>query len=122
MATATPKAPARRPKSKPAAKGADGTTLEYLLKAVEDMDRAREHAGKDMRTALDAVMERVGDMVGDIRKRAERDAGDWHKTLEHTTEDMRRELARRAVRAQQTPDALDELATEIARRKAQLER
>jgi hypothetical protein len=122
MATATKKAPARHPKGKPAAKRGDSTTVEYLLKAIEDMNHAREHAGKDMRAGLDALMESVGEMVGDMRKRAEHEAADGQKTLEHTTEDMRRELARRAVRAQQTPDALDDLAAEITKRKAQLDR
>jgi uncharacterized protein YicC (UPF0701 family) len=119
MATATTKAPARRAK-KAAGKRADSTTLEYLQKAIEDMDHAREHAGKDVRAALDGVMEHVRGLVGDMRKRAENEATDWQHTLEHTTEEMRRELARRAVRAQQTPDALDELAAEITTRKAQL--
>jgi hypothetical protein len=122
MATATKKTPTRHHKSKPAAKRGDSTTVEYLLKAIEDMNHAREHAGKDMRAGLDALMESVGEMVGDMRKSAEHEAADWQKTLEHTTEDMRRELARRAVRAQQTPDALDDLAAEITKRKAQLDR
>lgn len=121
MATTKAKAPARRPAKKKAAHAADGaTTLEYLQKAIEDIDKARAHAGKDMKASLDTAMDRMREMAGDFRKRAEEEATDWQKTIEGTTEEMRRELGRRAVRAQQSPDALTELAAEIRKRETEL--
>lgn len=65
-------------------------------------------------------MERMSDIASGLRKRAEDEAADWQMMLEHTTEEMRRDLGGRAVRAQQTPDALAELAAAIKKRKAQL--
>ena len=61
----------------PAKKAADGaTTLEYLQKAIEDIDHARDHAGKDMKSNLDAAVDRMKDIAGDLRKRAEDEAAD----------------------------------------------
>lgn len=121
MATTTTKTPVRRPKSTPTTKHVDGaTTLEYLQQAIEDIDHARQHASRELRSNLDAAMERMSDIASGLRKRAEDEAADWQMMLEHTTEEMRRDLGGRAVRAQQTPDALAELAAAIKKRKAQL--
>ncbi|MFP5364338.1 MAG: hypothetical protein ACLGI5_16585 [Thermoleophilia bacterium] len=121
MATATTKAPARRPARDSAAKPADGaTTLEYLQRAIADIDQARTHAGKDMKSTLDGTIDRMKELASDFRRRAEDEAADWQKTIENTTEDMRRELARRAIHAQQSSDALSELSAEIKKRKAEL--
>ena len=121
MATTKAKAPAKRPAKKKAAHAADGaTTLAYLQKAMEDIDQARVHAGKDMKSSLDTAMDRMKEMATDLRDRAEEEASDWQKTIENTTEDMRRELGRRAVRAQKSPDALTELANEITKRQTEL--
>jgi hypothetical protein len=117
MATTTTKAPSKRT-AKRAADGA--TTLEYLQKAIDDIDCARRHASKDMKGGLDSVMDRMKDLVDDFRKRAEDEAADFQKSIEDTTEDMRRELARRAIRAQRTSDALTELTSEIRKRRADL--
>ena len=122
MATTT-KRPSKKTPARTASKRPDqATTVEFLQRAIEDLDHARTHAGKDMKSAIDAAMERMKDLTVDLRKRAEDEASDWQKTIEDTTEDMRRELGRRAVRAQQTPDALSELAAEIEKRNAELAR
>jgi len=119
---------------KAAAKSGNGaSTLEYLQHAIEDIDHARQHAVTEVRSALDAALDRLSSAAGDLRTRAEGEASelrqraddqtaDWQKSLEGATEDMRRDLARRAVRAQQTPEALTELSTEIRRRREQLKR
>lgn len=117
MATTPTKAPAKK-KTPQERDGA--TTLEYLQKAIEDIDHAREHASKDMRSSLDSAVDRMKDIAGDLRKRAEDEAADFQKTIEDTTEEMRRELARRAIRAQRSPDALKDLSAEIKKRKADL--
>jgi len=72
-------------------KQADGAkTLEYLQHAIQDLDRAREHADKELRSDLDTAMGRMREIVGDFRKRAEDDVAEWPETLEHTTEDRSR--------------------------------
>ena len=71
-------------------------TTANLQKAIEDLDHARAHAGKDVKSNLDTAIDRMKDVATDFRKRAEDEAGDWQKTIENTTEDMRRELAGRA--------------------------
>jgi len=117
MATTPTKAPARKKTSQ----RRDGaTTLQYLQKAIEDIDHAREHAGKDMRSSLDTAVDRMKDIAGDLHKRAEDEAAEFQKTIESTTEEMRRELGRRAIRAQRSPDALKDLSAEIRKRKADL--
>ena len=121
MATTTKK-PAKKMPARTKKHTDEATTVEFLQRAIEDLDQARSHAGHDMRAAIDSAMERMKDLVADFRKRAEDEASDWQKTIAETTEDMRREFARRAVRAQQTPDALSELAAEIKKRNAELAR
>jgi hypothetical protein len=59
MATATKKPPAR----KKAAKG----TLDYLELALENLNKAREHAQKDARAQIDAAVERVRGTISDVK-------------------------------------------------------
>jgi hypothetical protein len=54
--------------------------------------------------------------VEGLRSRAEARAKDWQRALEDATEDARRELGVRAVRAQRTRDALDAMADQIKER------
>jgi hypothetical protein len=49
-------------------------------------------------------------------------AGDLERTLDEAAEDVRREIARRAVRAQRSPEALSEISAEVRRRRTQLNR
>jgi hypothetical protein len=69
MATATKKAPARR---------AEKGTLDYLELALENLNKAREHAQKDAFGQVDSAVERiretVKDVAAEIRKRSH--AGD----------------------------------------------
>jgi len=74
--TKTTKAPARRAERTPAKKHADGAkTLEYLQHAI-DLDRAREHADKELRSNFDTAIARMREVAGDFRKRAEDDAAE----------------------------------------------
>jgi len=74
MASATKKAPARKAPAKKAEKG----TLDYLELALENLNKAREHAQKDARGQVDSAVERiretVKDVTAEIRKRSH--AGD----------------------------------------------
>jgi hypothetical protein len=113
MATATKrKAPARRPTEK--------STLDYLQHALDDLDKARAKAQQDARASIDSAVARVRDAVKDLNSRAHDEAHDWEERLDHVSEEARVEFGRVAIRAQDTPDALAELATEIRRRKREL--
>jgi hypothetical protein len=61
MATATRKAPAK----KPAAKKEKGT-LDYLELALENLNQAREHAQKDARVQIESAMDRVRETIKDV--------------------------------------------------------
>ena len=69
MATATKKAPAKR-----ATKAPEKGTLDYLELALENLNKAREHAQKDARGQIDSTVERIREMIKDvaaeIRRRA----------------------------------------------------
>lgn len=69
MATATKKAPAKRPR-----KAAEKGTLEYLELALENLKLAGEHAQMDARGQVDSAVERiretVKDVTAEIRRRA----------------------------------------------------
>lgn len=117
MASTTTKTPAKKTAKK---RADEASTLEYLQQAIEDIDHARQHASADIKSNLDSAMGRMRDIAGDLRERAEDEAAGFQKTLEGATEDMRRELGRRAIRAQRSPAALKDLTAEIQRRKAEL--
>jgi acetyl-CoA carboxylase alpha subunit len=113
MATATKRvAPARRP--------AEKSTLDYLQRALDDLDHARGHAQQDARASIDNAVDRIRDAVKDIGSRAQDEAHEWQDRLEHVSAEARLELGRAAIRAQGTPEALTELAAEVRRRKQAL--
>jgi hypothetical protein len=60
MTTATKKPPAKK-------KTAEKGTLDYLELALENLNKAREHAQNDVRGQIDAVVERVRGTIGDVR-------------------------------------------------------
>jgi len=76
-ATKTTKAPARAAERTPVTKHADAAkTLEYLQHAIDDLDRAREHGDKELRSNLGTAMARMREVAGDVRRRAEDDAAE----------------------------------------------
>ena len=70
MATA-----ARKP---PAKKKAEKGTLDYLELALENLNKAREHAQKDARTQIDTIVERVRGTIGDVRSELKSRAAHGH--------------------------------------------
>jgi hypothetical protein len=112
-------APAKRA-TRAAAPRTEKSSLDYLQKAVDDLDKARSRATDELRETIDGVIERLRKAASDLRTRAEDETSQWQETLDDASEDARRELGRRAVRAQRTPEALAELSSEIRKRKAQL--
>lgn len=103
------RAPARKP-----------TSLDYVQKAIEDLDKARKSAGEELRKTIDTAMERLRKATSDMRSRAGDEAADFEEVISRASEEVRRDLGRRAVHAQQTPEALTELSSEIRKRKAEL--
>ena len=112
MATATTTA------AKPAhpharAKAAEPGALDYLQRALEDLNRARGHAQRDARSGIDDATERIRDAVEDVRKRVREEADELQTRLDHASDEARLELGRAVIRAQRTPEALTELTREI---------
>ena len=107
------------------------TAVDYLEHAVEDLKQAGQEGGEEVRSAIDSAINRTREALEDlssaaeeraekIRTRAEDRAAEWQRTLEDATEDTRRELCIRAVHAQRSRDALDEIADEIKKQKKEL--
>jgi uncharacterized FlaG/YvyC family protein len=107
------------------------TAVDYLEHAVEDLNQARQEARDDIRSSIDSAINRAREALDDLRsnaeeraqgfrERAESRAREWQEALEDATEDARRELGIRAVRAQHTEDALDAMAREIKNHKKEL--
>jgi hypothetical protein len=61
MATATKKPPAK--------KKAERGTLYYLEQALEDLNKAREHAQHDVRGQIDALVGTMKDIAAEARRR-----------------------------------------------------
>ena len=119
MATAEKTAkPARKPAAKPKPK----TTLDHLQRALDDLDKARAQAQKEARTNIDDAAERIRSAVSELSGRASSEVRELQEWLEDASEDVRRELGRAAVHAQRTPEAIDDLTSELERRKESLTR
>ena len=63
-----------------------------------------------MRHTVDTAIERLRKASSEMRTRAGDEAADFEDRLEHASEEVRRDLGRRAIAAQQSPEALTELA------------
>jgi len=83
--------------------------------ALEDLNRAREHAQHDAQAGIDDATERIRAAADDMRRRLREEADELQTRLDRASEEARVELGRVAIRAQRTPDALGELAREIRR-------
>jgi hypothetical protein len=119
MATAikTPERPAR---THTRTAMAEPGTLDFLQKALEDLNMAREHAQKDAQAGIDDAAERIRAAVEDVRRRLREEADELQTRLEHASDEARLELGRAVIRAQRNPEALTELAREIRHVKEQL--
>jgi uncharacterized protein YicC (UPF0701 family) len=104
---------------------------EYLEKALEDLNEAREQATEELRSSIDAAISRArealehfrADAEGraeEFRARAEDRFAEWQHTLEDASEDARRELGIRAIRAQHSQSALKAMSEEIKSQKKEL--
>lgn len=123
MATAAPtrkKAPAR--KKTTARKRADNgqSPADLLQGALDDLTAARERASDDIRSGIDSAIDRTRDALREAGSDAQAQIGDWRRTLEKTSDEIRREFGLVAVKAQTSPDALKEMAAEIRKRKTEI--
>jgi vacuolar-type H+-ATPase subunit H len=107
------------------------SAAQHLEDALEDLNEARQSAQEDLRSRIDSAISRAREALDDLRSdteeraeslrsRAEDRAKEWQQALEGATEDGRRELGVRAVRAQRTEDALDAMADEIKSHKKEV--
>jgi polyhydroxyalkanoate synthesis regulator phasin len=92
---------------------------DQVQKAIDDLRAAGEKATGDARSRIDDAISRLRDVSGEASSRASDQVSNWRETLDNATQDVRKELAKLAVRAQTSTEALDELGQEIEdRRKA----
>ncbi len=56
-----------RHRKPPAKMKVEKGTLDYLELALENLNKAREHAQKDARGQIDTIVERVRGTIGDVR-------------------------------------------------------
>jgi hypothetical protein len=96
-----------------------GGVRDQVQKAIDDLRTAGEKATGDVRSGIDSAVSRLRDVSGGATGKAQDQISGWRETLDKATEDVRKELAKLAVRAQTSTAALDEISKEItARRKA----
>ncbi|HET9118962.1 MAG TPA: hypothetical protein VFN72_00390 [Solirubrobacterales bacterium] len=101
--------------------GGDGGVRDQVQKAIDDLRAAGEKATGDVRSRIDDAVSQLRDVSGDVSKSASDQVSNWRDTLDNATQDVRKELAKLAVRAQSSTDALDELSQEIEDRRKSLQ-
>jgi polyhydroxyalkanoate synthesis regulator phasin len=96
-----------------------GGVRDQVQKAIDDLRAAGEKATGDVRSSIDSAVSRLRDISGDASSKAQDQISGWRDTLDKATDDVRKELAKLAVRAQGSTESLDEIAKELdERRKA----
>ena len=94
-----------------------GGVRDQVQKAIDELRSAGEKATGDVRSRIDDAISRLRDVSGDASSMASDQVSNWRDTLDDATQDVRKELAKLAVRAQTSTEALDELAKEIDERR-----
>lgn len=125
--------------------GGSNPISENLRKALDDLRGAGEKATGDVRSRIDSAVQRLNEasddvtsraqegvsraseQVGGLPGRASEQAGratdqlsSWREALEKTTEDVRVQLAKVAVRAQGSLEGLSAIEEEIKKRAKEL--
>jgi polyhydroxyalkanoate synthesis regulator phasin len=93
---------------------------DQVQKAIDDLRAAGEKATGDVRSRIDSAVAQLRDVSGGATGKAQDQISGWRETLDKATEDVRKELAKLAVRAQSSTAALDEIAKEITERRKAL--
>ena len=94
-----------------------GGVRDQVQKAIDELRSAGEKATGDVRSRIDDAISRLRDVSGDASSKASDQVSNWRDTLDDATQDVRKELAKLAVRAQSSTEALDEIAKEIDERR-----
>ena len=97
-----------------------GGVRDQVQKAIDDLRAAGEKATGDVRSRIDDAVAQLRDISGDATGKAQDQISGWRDTLVKTTEDVRKELAKLAVRAQTSLESLDEIAKELDERRTAL--
>jgi polyhydroxyalkanoate synthesis regulator phasin len=97
-----------------------GGVRDQVQKAIDDLRAAGEKATGDVRSRIDSAVSQLRDISGDASSKAQDQISGWRDTLERATEDVRKELAKLAVRAQSSKEALDDIAKELDERRKSL--
>jgi polyhydroxyalkanoate synthesis regulator phasin len=100
--------------------GESGGVRDQVQKAIDDLRAAGEKATGDVRSRIDDAVSRLRDVSGEASSKASDQVSNWRDTLDNATQDVRKELAKLAVRAQSSSEALDEIAREIEERRKAL--
>lgn len=93
---------------------------DQVQKAIDDLRAAGEKATGDVRSSIDSAVSQLRDISSDSVGKAQDQVSNWRDTLDKATEDVRKELAKLAVRAQNSVDSLDEIAKELDERRKNL--
>ena len=93
---------------------------DQVQKSIDDLRAAGEKATGDVRSRIDDAVSRLRDVSGEASSRAQDQVSSWRDTLDKATEDVRKELAKLAVRAQTSAEALDEITKEVDERRQAL--
>jgi DNA polymerase III gamma/tau subunit len=104
--TSTHPTPTKHPRAREERERARKSAAEHLQQASAEIDKARQEATADVRRRRDSALERMRDVSGELRQRAEDQTAEWQDALEHTSDTARRQMGRRVIRAQRTPEAL----------------
>jgi polyhydroxyalkanoate synthesis regulator phasin len=102
--------------------GESGGVRDQVQKAIDDLRSAGEKATGEVRSGIDSAVARLRNVSGDASSRASDQISGWRETLEKTTEDVRKELGKLAVRAQSSLEALDEIGKELDERRQALKK
>jgi DNA-binding ferritin-like protein len=97
-----------------------GGIRDNIQKAIDDLRSAGEKATGDVRSGIDDAVERLRSISGDATSRAQDQVSSWRETLERATDDVRKELAKLAVRAQTSAESLEEIGKELDERRKNL--
>lgn len=97
-----------------------GGVRDNIQKAIDDLRSAGEKATGEVRSSIDDAVARLRDASSDATSRAQDQVSNWRDTLDKATEDVRKELAKLAIRAQGSLESLEEVSKEVEERRKAL--
>jgi hypothetical protein len=116
-AAGTHPTPTRHSRAREAREHAHKSAAEHLQQASAEIDKTCQETTAGGRRGPDTALERMRDVSGELRQRAEHQAAQRQDAREHTSEKARRQMRRPGIRAQRTPDALEDSRTRSASRR-----